>query len=488
MKKIIAAVLTVVILFTAVLLFSSLLKSSSQDAKYSAYFDAPERYDIVFLGSSHVIMGALPLELWKDYGFSSYNLGNYSEPLQASYWLLRFILEKDRPGLVVLDPYPIFADADFSYPNSEMMHGLFEQLPFSRLKLEAIEDMFTEELKEEYYFPLSYYHSRWKDIDKTDFDRANESFYYGQGSDESAFYGTPTSVIIRPYESEGPVDSKEVERTDTLGKQYLRKIIELCRDTDTRLLLALTPLLAYDDEMRWVNSAVEIAREYGVPVLNGIGAGIVDPKTDMFDYGHLNSSGARKWTAALGKYISENFDLPVYTQGETADFWAKEYYEKYIPYKSGRISSQNMLYNYLMLCADKNFSVCLYIPSGSAVFSDGESIDLIRNLSPVELTRLSSSSRDGGSYLCFIDNPGETVTELSGDGLSERISTSFGEVDFTENILYINGEQTADWFDHSPNGINKIQFCIAVIDNYSGSVIDTSWFFRTENGVYASIG
>ncbi len=487
MKRLIAAILTVVLLCAVFLSFTAVLKSRSQEAKYADYFNAPERYDIVFLGSSHVIMGTLPLELWKEHGLSSYNLANYNQPLQTDYWLLRFVLEKHKPELVVVDAYPVFVDSVFSYANSEMMHGLFEQLPFSKLKQEAIEDMFSEDIKEEYTFPLSYYHSRWTDIDKSSFFDAKENFFFGQGSDESAFYGTPSSLIIRPYEGEGPIDSREIDRSETVAKTYLRRIIELCRDTDTKLLLTMTPFLAYDDEMRWVNSVCEIAEEYGVPLFSGLGAGIIDPKTDMFDYGHLNSSGARKWTAALGRYLIENYELPIYTQGKTADFWDEEYYGKYIPYKNNRISSQNTLYNYLMLCADKNLSVALYIPAGSEVFSDSESMDLIRNLSPVELTELSSCGAEGKEYFCFIDHPRGKVTEAAEKAIIPDADSSFGEIAFRDSVLYRNGEQIADWKDYSPNGVNRIRFGIAVFDNYSGNLMNTKWFYRAESGTYISI-
>lgn len=487
MKKFLSALLIFVIISAVLLSSIPVLKDKSQDAKYSDFFDAPERYDIVFLGSSHPLMGTLPLELWKDYGFSSYNLANYGQLIQADYWLLKLILSEYTPKLVVLDLYSIQFNDDFNSVNSDYMHGLMDCFPISKLKYDAIKDIFPKDMQQEYLFPLYYYHSRWNKIDSKSFTDAEENYFYGQGSDESAFYGIATPNLVRPYSDLGSIDSTENERTDTLGKSYLKKIFELCRENNIEVMCTLVPFLPYDDDMKWINSGIEIAEEYNVPVCNGLTETNIYPETDMFDYGHLNSSGARKWTDTLGKFISDRFDIPQHNSGDIYDFWENEYYNKYIGFKSGKIASQSLMYNYLMLCADKNFSVCLYIPDGSAIFSDSEAIALIENLFRQKETPLFSAClNNSNEYFSFIDNVSGQIHEFSGSDKKLMNSSAFGEIDFTGGALRLNGETVADWGVSSPHGLNKIQLGIAVFDNSTGLAVDTAYFFKSENGTFIS--
>ena len=486
MKKLISALLIIIILAAILVSSVPILKGGSQIAKYSDYFDTPERYDIVFLGSSHPLMATLPLELWKDYGYSSYNLANYGQLIQADYWLLKLILTKSAPKLVVLDLYSTQYNDEFNSTNSEYMHGLMDCFPISKLKYDAIKDIFPEDMQKEYFFPLFYYHSKWEKINKSNFVLPEENYFFGQGSDESAFYGISTATRVRPYSDMGNIDSTESEKTDTLGKDYLKKIFDLCRKNNIEVMCTLVPFLAYDDEMKWMNSAIEICEENNVPICNGLTETEIDPATDMFDYGHLNSSGARKWTDTLGKFISENFDISRYTEGETYDFWANEYYSKYINFKAEKISGQSPMYNYLMLCADKNLSVCLYIPEESDIFSDTESLALIGNLCRGMSNPVFSDCKESlNQYFCCIDNLSGRIYES--DKQSEiDSSTGVGEISLKDGVLFINGETAADWNDYSPHGINKIQLGIAVIDNSSGSVLDTTWFYRSETGNFVN--
>lgn len=486
MKRLIAVILTLSILCAVFFSCIPLLKNRSQDAKYGDYFEAPGRYDIVFLGSSHPIMGDLPLELWKDYGYSSYNLANYGQLIQSDYWLLKLILSRCTPKLVVVDLYSSQYDDMFNDANSDYMHGLMDCFPLSKLKYDAIMDIFPEDMRQEYLFPLSYYHSRWNRISRENFSDPKENYFFGQGSDESAFYGIASSVLVRPYSSAGTID-KTVERTDTLGKDYLRRIIELCRENGVEVMCTVVPFLPYDDDMKWMNSAMEIAGEYDVPVCSGMDSGLIDPRTDMFDYGHLNSSGARKWTDFLGKFISGHFELPRYESGDIFDFWSHEYYGKYIPFKANKLSQQRMMYNYLMLCADKNLSLCLYLPAGSEVFSDAEALDLIRNLcGGEELPALNGCGGTEDYFLCA-DKVSGKIHESFGADIPIGIDTGFGKVTFADRCLSVNGVQTADWVDHIPHGVNALQLGIAVFDNTGGGLLNTKWFFKSENGSFGSM-
>ena len=60
-------------------------------------------YDVLFFGSSHMINGVFPMELWKDYGLTSYNLAGHGASLAASFWELRLAVQYHKPKVAVLD-------------------------------------------------------------------------------------------------------------------------------------------------------------------------------------------------------------------------------------------------------------------------------------------------------------------------------------------------------------------------------------------------
>lgn len=70
------------------------------------------------------------------------------------------------------------------------------------------------------------------------------------------------------------------------------------------------PFAPKEQEQLDLNSAQDIANEYGIKYFNmNGGKSYIDYKTDMYDAGHLNSSGTRKATSVLGRWIADDFDL-----------------------------------------------------------------------------------------------------------------------------------------------------------------------------------
>ena len=102
--KRIASCLIVVCLTVAILAgLTGIVENKSSLQKYTQFFEQEGDFDVLFLGSSKVINGVLPMELWNDYGIVSYNLGGHANTIPTSYWVLRNALEHTTPKCVVLD-------------------------------------------------------------------------------------------------------------------------------------------------------------------------------------------------------------------------------------------------------------------------------------------------------------------------------------------------------------------------------------------------
>lgn len=73
----------------------------------------------------------------RDYGLTSYNMGNNSEPLGVTRWVLETALEYHTPRVAVIDVFYVAhaTDEDWMY---SFRHLFYDALPLSRAKIRAV--------------------------------------------------------------------------------------------------------------------------------------------------------------------------------------------------------------------------------------------------------------------------------------------------------------------------------------------------------------
>lgn len=109
LTKTVAFLLILLFCFMAVAL---VVERKSSYIKNEMYIQEAEKehVDVFFLGSSHVINGINPVQLYDEQGITAYNLGGYGSVLLSSYWQFRLALERRIPDLVVIDAYMLEND------------------------------------------------------------------------------------------------------------------------------------------------------------------------------------------------------------------------------------------------------------------------------------------------------------------------------------------------------------------------------------------
>ncbi|MDO5377304.1 MAG: hypothetical protein Q4G52_03115 [Clostridia bacterium] len=289
-----------------------LMRRGDGQAKYEAFFDSndPQAFDVFFLGTSHVMDAVYPNLLWRDYGFTSYNLGNAAEPMEATYWTLRLAMQYHVPRVVVIDV--CYLDRPQG-PAQATNHLFLDELPLTPLKLEAISSLFPKESWAEMIFPLVLYHHRWTEMmfghetDMTDCP----PFMYGSELRVGRTAPLPFTRITQTLDIESP------------GRDALRRIISLCEELEIPVALIAIPYPADADAQLSMNSASFIAEEWNVPFLNLFDVpDLVDFSSDCYDAGsHLNPDGAAKVTAYLGAWLCERFDLPDHRTDDRYASW-----------------------------------------------------------------------------------------------------------------------------------------------------------------------
>lgn len=372
MKKhffnLISCIVTISLTITVLGRFTTMTERKDSVAKYRDFFEQESDFDVLFFGTSHMLNAVLPMELWSDYGIVSYNMAGHGSRIPTSYWTMRNALEYTTPQVVVIDCYSVSYEEKcsdvFSY-----MHYSFDAFPLTKTKIQAVFDLLedapfgdvnsdSEIIADEesrtklgLLWDFSTYHSRWDEINQSDFDVA-----YSPEKGAEMKVGIEASQINQIHK-----DLKKGQ--GSIGDQYLRNMIKYCQDNGINVLLTYLPFGASDDFLMEANYIYDLAEEYDVPYVNFFDIGNINYQTDLFDsYSHLNASGAKKVTEYLGKYLFENYDLPNRQYDDKYAGWYVDY-DEYRGMKYYTLCSCQNIKEYLMLLAEENYEVSLWVKS-----------------------------------------------------------------------------------------------------------------------------
>lgn len=364
-----AAVVCFMALLTVVLVKTSdLFERKYSDSKYYDFYQQEQDFDVLFLGTSHVLNAVYPMELWRDYGIVSYNMANHSENICTNYWQLRNALDHTSPKVVVIDLYAIDGD---SKVNEKYLHNFTDAMPLSLTKVEMVNDLLEPSKRVEYLFNFSLYHSRWEELGAEDIRPATGLEKGAELREEIAVNEPP---VLIPKE--------EYDATDRLNKRYLQKIIDLCNEKGIEVVLMYVPYTMPESHQWVANWGYVCAQENQIPYLNFVYEELaINYATDCADIAHhLNSSGARKVTDYLGSFLTENYGLPDRRSDAAYSFWNQDY-EEYRNMKGEWIDTIENLYSYLVLLNDRDFRVRLYASDHSYIYENAEIMELLDNVS-----------------------------------------------------------------------------------------------------------
>lgn len=221
--------------------------------------------DAVFLGDSAAWSAFSPLQLYNDYGFASYNGATPGQWTEDSLIVLKKILEKQKPSILVMGTSTLYSD-----PNP-LKYWLSQVLP------------------------VFHYHN-WYKVKKKKYGDENTK-------------GANLSTKVVPYEGSTDYMSsvKEIVNFSSNTQKYLDQIEELCQENQIKLIMVSTPAprwnngkhLAVEQWCTQNNVAyIDYNEEDEMENLS------FDWSSDTRDGGeHVNLSGSIKLTAAIGQEL-----------------------------------------------------------------------------------------------------------------------------------------------------------------------------------------
>ena len=298
MKQYAKAVLWLLIFAAGLVGMDRMMRRDDGKIRYDVFFEDQAGFDMLLLGNSHMLDGVYPIELWRDHGIVSFNVGNTGEPIGNTYWTLRLLMEHHKPQVALIDVSYI----DRTESMHTFAHDFLDQLPLSVEKIRAVYELFPEGKRQEFLFPLTLYHSRWEE-----YISGKPELYMNV---HPCMFGAELRVgrhAPDPYER-----TQALSAQPPAGEPWLRRLIEMCQQEGIEPVLVAIPFPATQETQQGINSVQVVADEYGVSFLNLFDVpGLVDFETDCYDAGsHLNPDGATKVTAYVGCWLAENCELP----------------------------------------------------------------------------------------------------------------------------------------------------------------------------------
>lgn len=298
-KRLLCAAVWIAALAACLILADRLTRRDDGERKYGPFFENADEaaYDVLFFGTSRVLNGVLPVELWRDYGITSYNMGNNSEPLGVTKWVMRMAFDYHKPKAALIDAFYIDRGTDEEWAYT-FRHLFLDEIPLSRRKIECVTSTLPKDHWVEFLMPFSLYHGRWEEMMTGNVERLVDTEPVMMGAEFRVGISWPSAVN----------KTDEADTSEQIGWNYIRAMVALCRENGVTPVLMCLPSAAEIDEIKRVNGVAALAEELGVPYINMMGMdGLVDYRTDYYDANfHLNPDGASKVTAYLGQWLTDS--------------------------------------------------------------------------------------------------------------------------------------------------------------------------------------
>jgi hypothetical protein len=468
---------------TSVCIYGAMIvvRDKESDYKYADFFDRADQIDVLFIGSSHVINAMNPATLFDEFGYTSYNMGGHGSIMQTTYWELREVLQFAKPKVVVIDTYMLQKDYKYldemneDYDDDDratsvaQLHLNMDCWPLNDLKREAIKDLIKDEdIQKQFLADFYIYHNRWEELTKDDYKTLVGSQDRSKLFGAEMRYGIELTPGIFP-----PPEDDEGLGGDTIGEEYLCKIIEECQANNIDVIVTFLSCTALTDDKRAIDSARIIAEDYGVPFIDMLDEGVVDLYTDLNDTGHMNALGAIKATRYIGDVLSGRGGLTDHRGDEAYSYWQERADAFNRDIYDMAVNSSN-IYQQLNYLSNGNVSSIVYINDESEAFSDEEMKRLIHNF-----TATPKIYHTEGPYILVNDVKYGEIYEASGSDGLDGITTSMGRMHYQPvehffRLLYTDEDPDTNYLYDDAMFDYDIQ--IITYDNETGEVLSHNYY------------
>jgi len=297
------------------------------------YSEEENSLDMVYIGGSASFVYYAPLRAWEQNGISSYNYGNNTIQLDVYKYMIKEVLKTQKPKLIVLDARALeYRDTDMK-PNEIYYRNTLMGMPFSKNKIEFINDVIGKFIEKEklaensssaepnlfsYYFDIIKFHSS---VANSSFVKAFKMMNNKYEHPFKGFYFVPKWEIQKKenYKTENIVlPSKETESIFNDLLDYLDTI------ENTEFLFIVSPFIQTSNRKERLNYFENVIVERGHNFMDAndyTEEMKLDYSKDLYNESHINIFGAEKYTDFLVDYMKENYNLPDHRNEKEYSSW-----------------------------------------------------------------------------------------------------------------------------------------------------------------------
>lgn len=385
--------------------------------------------DVIFFGSSHAHCTIDHGYLWDNYGMAGYTLSAGDQQLDSTCYFVKEALRIKKPQVIAVEMLGAVmgefdnTDTDI-YRNSLGMKWSGNLAQYVNYLAESME--LDNSRKNEILAKIPVIHSRYKELDRADFEDDIPFMVGYRGSYEVV-------PLERPVEETGGENaglSEEKQKT-------LQEIIDEAQKSGVGIVFFAAPFAVSQDQQRGFEAVEEFARTQGVPFINynklydEIG---IDFQADFRDDGHVNNYGAAKVTAHLASFLKDNYALPDRRGEQGYQIWEDNSLylrNKALGHELGNAADVNEYLELLAEIKDEK-TIIIALTGNYRAFGDVY-LDRLMRLGITEEEYLS-----GGVFLL---KGGERLTWLPGKEYNECFAVKNGEI-HVESSAYLAEDGT----------------------------------------------
>lgn len=443
--------------------------------------------DVLMFGSSHAVATFNPQVMYDSCGITSYSLSCEQQSLVVSYYWLREALRYQSPRAVVLDTYMLhkYADASYVYNDLNCSEGSIRKamdcMRWSPLKWQAAREIARIDPTQSalsFTFPNIRYHARWSDLEESDY---TEESMIDHGSIRGYSVLADPAGEYTPF-SKSDALAVEAEPMMETMREYLDKIVDLCRERNIQLVLVNIPCA---EPMGRYKSTWEYARAHDLPYYDFNEKKVYEESgynsvTDGLN--HPNYHGAEKVTRYLGRLLAEKYDVP----GRRDDSFdrSRELYQHQID--NITLTRTTDMEEYLKLLKKDDYTLFLFAPRGYGGVVTDETAQELRDLGFTAELRGAPEEK----HYCAVRDQGRVTEKFTDSDLSLSGSVRDGREQYafvvdTSTVTaggHIYSLTVGKW--ECGNGSPGIQ--IAVYDNDLKKIIDQVCFSESDGEVSAT--
>ena len=264
-------------------------------AEYEILEEKKDTIDTLFVGDSLVYSAISPMEIWNEYGFTSFDCATPAQLIETSYEYIKRAVDTQHPKVVVLEANVLFRD------------------PAKRTSERKWDDFVNR------YIFVEDYHDNWKSVFfGEDIINVNKGYIF-------------IKKVEKAKDKKDYMEPKKIDiKIPNQNFEYFDKIVKLCEESNIKLVLLSIP-----SRKSWNYSKDEYIKEFASKYnleyidLNQDNPIEIDWNKETKDEGsHLNYIGAKKVSLYLGNYLKETNLVVSHKDDIKYDSWNKSY-EKY---------------------------------------------------------------------------------------------------------------------------------------------------------------